>query len=117
VSGNYHIEQIGKIIAIRFASPALVRDIIAVADEAAQFDKNTLRLWDFRKGLNLSSSDVVQIADRAKNISFPPSKIAILVSDKLAYGLARMYDVYRAQQNQEVRLFETEEEAIKWLKE
>ena len=115
MSGNYIIEQIGKITAIRFTSPALVQDIIDVPDEVAQFENYTLRLWDFTKGLSLSSSDVAQIANRAKNIGFPPSKVAILVSDKLGYGLARMFDVYREQENQKINVFETEEEAMKWL--
>ena len=117
MSGNYIIEQIGRITAIRFTSPAFAQDLIDATDEVARFENNSLRLWDFTKGISLSSSDMIRIADLLKNIGFPSSKIAVLVNDKLGYGLARMLDVHREQDNQQYSVFETEQEAFKWLME
>ena len=115
MSSNYLVEKIGRITAVRFTLTASSHDLLDAANDVAQLENNTLRLWDLRKGVSVSTADIFVIARRMKEIGFPSSKIAVLVTDKLSYGLARMFDVHREQDNQKYNVFEREQEAVKWL--
>lgn len=45
-------------------------------------------------------------------------KLAFIVSSKLAYGLVRMYQVYRSflkNSNKEIRVFKKESDALEWI--
>jgi len=111
----YSVELINGITVIRFNNKPETQDVIDASDEAAKVDKNGLRLWDFSKGLDVSANALEKIADHVKSIPFSPSKIAIFAPDDLTFGLARVHEVYRHQENQEYRAFRTEQEAIDWL--
>ena len=47
-----------------------------------------------------------------------PSKLVIIASEKLHFGLARMYETYRSlerKHSRQVAIFRTREEALRWL--
>lgn len=90
-------------------------DLISAIKEVVKFEQHELRLWDLRHGANLSADDLKNVADIAKSEKFKPSKIAVVAPDDLAFGLARMHEVYREQKNQEYQVFRTEQAATKWL--
>ncbi len=74
-----------------------------------------LRLWILEAGVNLQKEELVQIAQRGKEIWPVPSLAAIVAPDSLSYGLSRIYDVYREQEQHRTRVFWTEQEARAWL--
>jgi len=60
---------------------------------------------------------LVQIASAGDNQEFR-TKMAIIVSAPVAYGLARMYEVYRSlipKVSKEIRIFRQYESALDWL--
>lgn len=88
----------------------------------------TIASPNFRPGLNgladmreshydLVSNDVRQIAAlmAEQNQAIGPSKTAIVVSSKLAYGMARMYQAFAQDSSIETQIFDDIDEAKHWL--
>ena len=114
---NYTIDIIDGVTTIRYAEKPSMRDIQAAIDDAARINQRGKRLWNFSKGgLNLTSTQIQGLADYAKTKFSPPSRVAIVASEDLAFGLSRMYEAFRAQQNVDIEIFRTEEDAHKWFK-
>ena len=71
------------------------------------------------KGLNISVNALIELGKVASKFDKPGNKkLAIVVSSSLAYGLARMYGVYRnfnSQSNKKVLVFRSKEGAMEWL--
>jgi len=89
--------------------------------EMAAADDVTLRcprLWDLCN-LDFSAFDtaaVRQIVEVRKN--YPEqeeTRIALVVSDDLGFGMARMYELLLSGLPQHIMVFRTEEDAEKWL--
>jgi hypothetical protein len=73
-------------------------------------------LWDLSgTDFNLSSDQLSIFAARTRRKTNKPQKTAIVALEDLAYGLARIYSVRREEQQTEVNVFKSEEEAIRWL--
>jgi hypothetical protein len=73
-------------------------------------------LWDLSgTDFNLSSDQLSIFAARARRKTSKPQKTAIVALEDLAYGLARIYSVHREEQQTEVNVFRSEEEAMRWL--
>lgn len=71
-------------------------------------------------GIKLTSEGIRKIAQIAsgtdQNIS--NRKLAIIVCSSLAFGLARMYEIYRGltkNAHKEIRIFKTKEDAFEWV--
>jgi hypothetical protein len=71
------------------------------------------------KGLKLSIDVLIELGKIASKYDKPGNnKLAIVVNSSLAYGLARMYGVYRnynPQSSKEVQVFRSKAEAMVWL--
>ena len=81
-------------------------------NEVANFS-NVTRLKLTTEGIK----NIGQIAASTDHIDVK-RKLAVIVSSKLAYGLARMYIAYRSftkNAQKEIRIFRTEKEAYEWL--
>ena len=68
----------------------------------------------------ISVERVSELANLSSSMDTPssPSKLAIVATAELHYGLGRMYQTHREMSRQStkvVRLFRTREEALKWL--
>ena len=79
----------------------------------------TMELADCREATDLTELTVVGVLKAAKleqgqqrNIG---SKVAILVSTELTYGLARIYATIAGEHKEEVNIFYSIEEAFEWL--
>ena len=77
---------------------------------------------DFRKAADftLSAEGIVKLARAASSSDVPgvKTKLAIIVTAPVAYGLGRMYEVYRSLAPgvaKEVRVFKTYEDAFAWI--
>jgi len=74
------------------------------------------RLWDFRKAaFDFSAEELEEIASHASTADLESSRVAMLVSHDLSYGVSRMYEAYRKSPLTDVKVFRDEAEAIEWL--
>ena len=114
---NYTIDATDGVITVRFSSEAGLHDIRSAIDDVAGREPNNLRLWDMSlSGLKLSDTQLSELAEYAKSKSFPPSsKVAIVASSDLAFGLSRVFEVYREDERSKHRVFRTVREAWDWL--
>lgn len=112
---NYSIERVDGVLVVRFEETPTLQEISSAIEVLAKTEDNSLRLWVFRKDANFSSAEIVQIANHHKSLQFPPSRMAVVAPTDLAYGLARMHEVYRSQDNQIQAIFRTEQEAFEWI--
>lgn len=113
----YSINTIDGITIVRFSKQPGADDIRNSIDDVAENYPNNLRLWDFSNGgLNLTSDELRMISEHVKSKFLLSSKIAIVASEDLAFGLSREFEVYREQEQSETRIFRTEQKAMEWLK-
>lgn len=115
---NYSIDTCEGITTVCFSKRPEVDEIINAIDEVAGDNPAILRLWDLSStGLDLTTSQLRQLAEYGKSQSFPPSKVAIVAREDFAFGIMRMYEVFREDEVAEHKIFRTVQEARGWLKE
>ena len=112
----FSVKLVDGITTIRFFKKPELADAFAAIDEAARIDEHGLRLWDLSEGIDLPSSQLKQIAEYGKNKLSTSAKVAIVAPQDLTFGLTRVYEVYREQEQLEYMVFRTEQEAINWLR-
>lgn len=85
---------------------------------------NYNELVDFSNvtSIKLTTEGIKNIGEIASNTDKNEAhrKLAFVVSSQLAFGLARMYEVYRSfskKAQKELRIFKNVKDALKWLKE
>lgn len=114
---TYTIDVSEQILIVRFLQQPEVIDTCHAIDEAAAIQPNNLRLYDLsNSGLTLNSNQLREIAIYGKQKFLSPAKIAIVAPKDLEFGLSSMFEVYREQEQTEVKVFRTEAEALEWLK-
>ena len=112
---NYSIEVVDEICVVRFSQKPTLSEVLSAIGDASDIGKFQRRLWIYQEGADLKTDEIQKIAKHSVEIWPLPSKVAIVASDTLTFGLARMHDVYREQEGVETRVFRTEQEAIGWL--
>jgi len=115
MGSNYLIESKDGITTIRFSVDPKLEDICNAIDDVAEHYLNDLRLWDLSNGFSLTDTHLQKLAEYGKSKFLIPSKVAVIAPQDLAFGSARVHDVYRADQLVEQRVFRTEQEARAWL--
>jgi hypothetical protein len=104
------------VLLVRFHERDVGNLPIAV-DAAGQLPDRPLRLWDLRGlGFDLSTPALRSLAERARSQPHPPRRFAVVVETDLAFGLVRMFGVFREQEGIAQSVFRTLEEALEWLK-
>lgn len=81
-----------------------------------KFDPTFSQLLDFRgvTTLELKADDIITLA--AFRVFSPESKRAFVAPDPVKFGLARMYEAYRAPKGDRgIRVFKDYDEAVEWL--
>ena len=112
----YTIESFDGITAIRFSKAPSTEVFRNAVDDVADDNPTTLRLWDLTcGGFTQSADQLKELAAYGKSKPFPPSKVALLAPEDLAFGLSRAFEVYREDDVSEHMVFRTEEEARIWL--
>lgn len=112
---HYLIESKDGITTIRFSTSPGLDEICKAIDDVVEKYPSGLRLWDFSNGFNLTDADLKKLGEYGKSKFAIPSKVAVVAPNDLAYGVARVHDVYRENQFLEQRIFRTEQEARAWL--
>lgn len=76
-----------------------------------------LRLWDLRRvEIRISAAEIQSVARLSRERDRDPSgRLALLVSDDLAYGLGRLHQAFRESERTAQRIFRDEFEARRWL--
>ncbi len=112
----YSIEIEDGISVIRFSQTPELSDLKEIIDYLSKNNIYERRLWDLNPhGLKLSKDDLVDIAQYGK-INFPaPSKLAIVALQDLSFGLSRLFEVYREEDQLKTMVFRDERKARDWL--
>ena len=124
---THHIDEQNKLIVTTWEGEPTVQDL----SEAFKKYQNKIKskpefqnydeLVDFTKieGFKLSSDGLGKLAQTASSFdkSIGKSKLAIIVKTTLAFGLARMYEIFRSfgQRKKEIRVFKDRSSALNWL--
>ena len=112
---NYTIQILDEVSIVRFTEPPSYSDIINTLNEFSD-NEQPLRLWDLTSGMNLTTNELISIADHGKKTLKKAAKVAIVAPSDLTFGLSRMHGVYREQDSLDANVFRSKEEAINWLK-
>ena len=112
---RYSIEQAGGITTIRLRRRLSLEEMLAVVDEVAARDISSRRLWDLTRNLKFTGEEMRAIAARGRERWPGAARVAYLAADDLSFGLLRMFEVFREQDNYETRVFRDEAEARQWL--
>ena len=111
------IELSENITIVRFFKSPTSDDIRNAIDDVSTKYPNSLRLWDLSEsGLELSGAELRQISDYGKAKLPFPSKVAIIATKDLAYGLSRTYEVYRTEDESDTNVFRTVQQGLEWLR-
>ena len=113
----FKTELIDGITTTTFFRRPDLSEVKAAIDEALTTGDCRLRLWELKEGIDLSYEEIETIAEYAKRYLPVPSKGTIIVNDDYSFGLMRVHDVHREQEQHETRVYRSKEDAIKWLKE
>ena len=116
MSTDYSIENLDGITTIRLARQLGLKEILGVIDEVAARGGYSRRLWEVSGKLDFTSGEIETIAEHGK-VTWPdPARVAYVATDPLSFGLLRMLEVYRDQQDYETRVFRSEQDALEWLR-
>lgn len=113
---NYTISVTDKITKVCFLKEPTVEDILNSIDDITENYSAELRLWDISCGINLSSDGLKHVAEYGKSKFLTSSKMAIVASKDLTFGLSRMFNFYREDGITDQGVFRTEQKALDWLK-
>lgn len=87
-----------------------------VVGEIADFPDSQKELWVATNiKLDLSNTEIIKLADLAKQMNMRPNKLAIVASNDLNFGLARIYAAHRETEENRLTVFRNEESALEWL--
>ena len=115
MSDIYKIELMDGICIVRFAAAPSFEQAKEAITEVSQFPESKRRIYDLSNGLDLSSNELAKLAEHGKRLFTKPSRVAIVATEDLAYGLARLESVYREDGIIDQATFRTEAEALDWL--
>lgn len=113
---QYSIERLDKIIIVRFFGSPSFEDAKAAIHEVIEMPDNHLRLWNVSKAtFEGSTQEIRDLAAFAREVLLFTSKMAIVSSHDLGFGLARVFEGSRGQENIDSQVFRHESDAIEWL--
>jgi len=117
---SYEICEQDDILLVSIKGNPSVDDIKLILDKTrnASGYSHTARLWDFRDAdFNFSQHEIIDIAAYASVADDRPSRVAMLVSEDLAFGVSRIYEAFRHNNLTRINVFRDKAEAIAWLQE
>lgn len=118
MSAKFDINVKQGILYVRATGVPTADEIIQVLKQIQDGTSYThkLRLWDYRNAdFKLEKGELERVSNQASKADGEPGKVAMLVNEDLAFGLARMYEVYRESAFTNVEVFREESKAVAWL--
>lgn len=117
MNSNFSIQKLDNLTIVRLLDDLNLTQILAVIDEVALQDDGNHRIWDLTKCFSFTSEQIRQIAEHAKRKWTQPSKVAYIATDDLAFGLLRMFEIYRDDGSGQFQtmVFRNEADALAWF--
>ena len=115
MSEIYSFEHSDGITVTRFARQLEFDDFIAALDEIRQRELMPRRMWDVTGVFDFTAEQIQQIAKYSKRHFPSPARVAFLAADDLTFGLLRMFEAYREEDDHITRVFRDEQTARQWL--
>lgn len=112
---KHKIEPKKKYTLIYFEEKPEFIDMVTAVKDIALSDKTDKRLWIFAGGINLSNSELEQIAEYANRTLKAPSISALVTSEDLSFGLLKILEAHRDQKGHTIKVFRGKTEAANWL--
>ena len=117
MSKIYNIKHEDGITFIELSRRPVYEELVEIIDDIADNYPYELRLWDLSVvGLALDNNEIQNIAQHGKKRFTRPSRMAIVAKQDLAYGISRVFEVYREEIGSSAKVFRDMNEAIAWLK-
>ncbi len=114
---KYSITIKNQITMVEFVERPGLEDLCKAIDVVSKNYQRSRRLWNLSKGWTLTDSDVRCSAERANVRFLKPSKAAIIVPAQRKLEFERVFEVFRADDFTENRVFQSVTEALTWLEE
>ena len=125
---NHHIDHDTRIILTTWEGIADDSEFIEALDNYQNNIQNHPDYIDYNEVVDLTHTSSIKITTKGiKKIGTiasktdqnkPDRKLALIVNSNLAFGLARMYIVYRSfskNANKNIRVFKNEKNAFEWI--
>jgi len=114
----YLIEHVNGITRIQFSKNPTYNDAQTVIDDIAENFPYAKRLWDFSNiKFDFTIDEIKAISEYGKSKFIKPNKLAVVAPDDWAYIELHIFQAHRNQkEHSATRIFRTEQEALKWLK-
>lgn len=115
MSKDFTIETVSGVTVIRISRKLEFDEILKAINDVASLTPSDRRLWNLNQFFRFSKEQILEMAELGRRIWPTASKVAYVTSDELSFGLLRMFEVYREQEQYQTRVFKSEEEALTWL--
>ena len=115
---EFTITQICVVAKIKIIGQPTFEDIMKISMALVENGKfsRTLRLWDLQEcQMNLTTGELKEIGSYNKKFEDPHSRVAIVATSDLNFGLARIHQVFRESEHTLVNVFRNEVAAMEWL--
>ena len=114
---GFKIELQEDIVTIKFAGGVRLFEIFEAIDIVSRYYQAKPRLWDLSAGIHLDPDQVRMIAKQGKVRFLKPSKAAIVIPNSVSLELTTIFEIFRADDFTENRVFRSKDEAVAWLQE
>ena len=128
MAAQHSIDNNRNLIITTWSGPATDSDLIQALSEYQQHTKNRPEYDSYDEIVDLGGvtkfklstegiKKLVQVAARS-DVPGKRTRLAIIVNQPVAYGMARMYEVYRSLQTnvvKEIRVFMKYDDAQEWI--
>ena len=109
------VEEMDGITTLRLTRQMTLEEFLGVLDDTLELGLTNRRLWDANRHFDFSAEEIRAIANHGKKIWPGAARVAFLAEDDLTFGLLRMFEAFREQENYQTKAFRDEEEAREWL--
>lgn len=117
---SFELSEKNDILVVTIKGNPSVDDIKLILDKTRNSSgySHNARLWDFREAsFDFSQHEIIDIAHYASAADDRPSRVAMLVSEDLSFGVSRIYEAFRHTNLTRINVYRDEAEAIAWLQE
>ena len=115
MSSDFVIEQQDGIATIRPTRLLSAEGLLQVMADVAKLDAGNRRLWIGTRFFKFTADEVRSVASQSRTLWPGAARVAFVAEDDLSFGLIRMFEVYREQENFQTKVFRDEPMARTWL--
>ena len=115
MNSNFLVEEQDGITTLRLVRQLSVEELLQVLDDTRKLEVGNRRIWDATRNFNFTADEVRTIANHGKVLWPGAARVAYVAEDDLTFGLVRMFEVFREQENYQTKVFRDEPSARTWL--